>query len=137
MLILLLQFAQGEERSQILRVLGVDEDLQEGWNKGEIEGILVEFEQYLAAGGNGVKIPSAGNAIVEFAGEALGILSARMPVSPALVEVLRKWRRHGDDPSAHQYFEHIAIYLEVELKRFESVVRKGASKVAPKGKGKK
>jgi transcriptional regulator with XRE-family HTH domain len=140
-LLLLLRLAQGNERRPILDALGVDDDLQDGWTAGELESILEEFQEYLNAGGKGVRIPEPAKYRGELVRAVMELLRSQNPVDPSIVEVIRKWTRFGGIPQAREYFEHAAIYLEVELKRFnageKAPSRPGASKVPPKRKGEK
>jgi transcriptional regulator with XRE-family HTH domain len=114
MLLLMLPLAEGEERESLLDALGVDRDLQEGWAPGELEAQLLGFESFLAEGGRRelqTKCPRR-----EFIQLAKELAGGKEGIPLWLVETLRFWRDHRGNREMWEFFEHVPIYLEVQLK---------------------
>jgi len=116
-LILLLQLAENDaERAPILDALGVDRELRHGWPYGELERALADFEAYLRAGGRGLLRRRKSERLAEFARAARAIVQQDRSIPAGLVDVLHQWLRYGHLPDAGKFFDHIAIYLDVQLK---------------------
>ncbi len=116
-LMLYLRLAEGVEKPAILGALDVREDLQQGWSAGELEAALEDFQTYLQEKRVGHAKSKVGASIADFAREALGVLRDGRGVDPSVVEIIRRWRQHGQNPKAREFFQHARDYLEVELTR--------------------
>lgn len=115
-LILLLQLAQGSERTPVLNALGVTRAAAAGWMQPSLAQALKNFDEQLeqARAGGARRAPSAGMA--SFARAARRILLAGKEVDPSLSSILELWAEHHANPKALPHFRHAAAYLEVELK---------------------
>ena len=112
-LILLLQFATEEqERGPIVKALGVESGLLEGWHSGDLVEALKDFESYLAVKRPG-KASKAKDPLREFAELAHKILKEIGSVDRSIVDILRLWIRYRD--SAGDEFQNAASYLDVQL----------------------
>lgn len=130
MLLLVLRWAEGEERAVILDALGVDRDQQEGWEPGELEKELEGLESYLSAGGR--KEFKTNSPRRDFIRLAKQIASQPKSVPVWLIETLHQYLQNGDNPDAAEYFEYVPIYLDVQLKVLEA--RKASSNQASRSK---
>jgi DNA-binding XRE family transcriptional regulator len=119
-LILLLRYAHASERQPILDALGVSCTAAQGWDQRELVDALKTFQDYLevSAAARSRSAPRLGSApaLLAFAKAARQIVSQRSDVEPALVAILRHWIEHSRNRRAHEYFRHVAAYLDVELK---------------------
>jgi transcriptional regulator with XRE-family HTH domain len=119
-LILLLQLAKGADREIILGSLGVDRSTRSEWSERDLLDALKTFEDYLAIPGKQAKRargnqPVPASPLAAFAKAAKRILLERPEPDPALVTILEHWLGHRANRKAHQYFRHVAAYLDVEL----------------------
>jgi transcriptional regulator with XRE-family HTH domain len=118
-LLLLLQLAKGADRDAILEGLGVENSSRGEWSERGLLDALKTFEDYLAIPGKrakGVGTRSApASRLAAFADAAKQVLLERPEPEPALVTILEHWIRNRGNPKAHQYFRHVAAYLDVEL----------------------
>jgi len=115
-LILLLQLAQGSERTPVLNALGVTRAAAAGWTEPSLVQALKTFDDQLeqARAGGARRAPSA--SVAAFARAAKKILLAGKEVDPSLVSIVELWATHHGNPKALPHFRHVAAYLEVELK---------------------
>jgi len=115
-MILMLQLAQGSERTPVMNALGVTRAAAAGWTQPSLAQALKTFEDQLgqARAGGARRAPSA--SVAGFARAAKRILLAGQEVDPSLVSILELWGTHHANPKALPHFRHVAAYLEVELK---------------------
>ena len=131
-LLLLLQLAKGADREVLLNSLGVECATRSDWNERDLLDALKTFEDYLAiardqAGrGHGTRA-GPGSPLVAFARAAKQVLLERPEPDPALVAVLNHWIGHRKNPKTHEYFRHVAAYLDVQLTVLEARERKKSS----------
>jgi transcriptional regulator with XRE-family HTH domain len=123
-LMLYLRMAEGVEKPAILGALDVRADLQQGWGAGELEAALQDFQTYLGAKRADQAKSKVTASIADFAREAAGVLRDGRGVDPSVVEIIRRWRQHGLNPKAREFFQHARDYLEVELTRLAASERK-------------
>jgi transcriptional regulator with XRE-family HTH domain len=126
MLLLVLRWAEGEDRTAILDVLGVGRDQQESWEPGELEKELEGLEAYLDVGGR--KEFKSDSPRRDFIRLAKQIASQEKSVPVWLIETLHQYLQHGNNPDAAEYFEYVPIYLDVQMKVLEA--RKASSNQA-------
>jgi transcriptional regulator with XRE-family HTH domain len=124
-LILLLQLSKGADREVFLESLGVDRSTRSEWSERDLLDALRTFEDYLAIPGTQAK-RRRGSAeqpvspLAAFAKAAKRVLLERPEPDPALATILEHWLRHRGNHKAHQYFQHVAAYLDVELSVLEA-----------------
>lgn len=118
-LLLLLQLAKGVDRDAILESLGVENSTRGEWSERSLLDALKTFEDYLAIPGKRAKGTGTQSApasrLAAFAKAAKQVLLERPEPDLALVTILEHWIRHRGNTKAHQYFRHVAAYLDVEL----------------------
>lgn len=119
-LILLLQYAQASERPPILDALGVSRAAAAGWEQRKLVDASKTFGDCLKTSPT---LPVYAPGLVAFAKAARQIVSKGPDVEPSLAPILRHWIKHSTDPKAHQYFRHIAAYLDVKLRVLEARCR--------------
>jgi hypothetical protein len=130
MLLLVLRWAEGEEREVVLDALGVDRELQEGWDPGELARELEGFEDYLDAGGRKeFKTKTPRRDFIRLAKLIAGDTENQVPVW--LIELLQQFVDHRNDRDAIESFEHIPIYLDVQLKTLQAQ-RAAAALIKPR-----
>jgi transcriptional regulator with XRE-family HTH domain len=106
----LLKLSEGDERQPILDALGV---ANESEIKANIAGDLALLRSQL--------MPGAPNAAsdplrAEFAREAAAIVSLdEVQMDPALVEILRRWRKHSGTRQMKVHLRRFLAYLDLAL----------------------
>ena len=106
----LLKLSEGDERQPILDALGV---ANESEIKASIAGDLALLRSQLMPGPG-----SAGSDPLraEFAREAAAIVSLdEVPMDPALVEILRRWRKHSGARQMKVHLRRFLAYLDLAL----------------------
>lgn len=112
---MLLRLARNEQRGPILDALGVEKSQQEGWAEGELEEALNTFEQYLAAPKRGRPLTDdSRQRFIEMAKAIAGDGTQRVPLW--LLQTMEFWLANKSHPDAAVFFEHIPIYLDVQIK---------------------
>ena len=120
MLLLLLPLADGDERLPILASLDLQEADRSSLPDDELQHALESFESWFSSGGFESVDRSAKELRRGFAEFALEILRApNAPLIPGINLVLEKWIRHRSAKRTHHVFENAALYLDIELRKFE------------------
>jgi transcriptional regulator with XRE-family HTH domain len=123
MLILLLLLAQGDEKTPLLKTLGLrdDAETQQAF-EGALES-LVEYER-LATRSGSRSAKDAG--LAEFVKEAAAIAAARLSLDPVVADILRLLRTSKASPKIQTHFRRFMVYLDVALAESSaSVASKG------------
>jgi hypothetical protein len=104
--------AEGEERTPILKELGIDQPGELMSPPSEVNDATDAFEQYLSGGGTGSgNLDASQKRFLEAAR-----LVAEGSIEPAITGILEKWVKFRGDRKARRFFKNLDIYLDVELR---------------------
>ncbi len=124
-LLLILQLAEGPDREVFLNGLRADSATQSDSRERDLLDALRTFEDYLGmardrAARDDAERRCPGSPVAAFARAAKQVLLGSPEPDPALTAILEHWIRHRKNRKAHEYFRHVAAYLDVELTVLEA-----------------